>query len=277
MRIHLARPIDPRYRSNVQIIGIAFLAGAIFTVRFLGEAGFGGAILDGLLAGGAVFLAWAIGREIDPDEPNAALVGAMAAIPIVWLLGTPSLLIVATVLMAGRVLLRPSGHPPSVIDLLGLTGLGIFAARSEVGWVVALVLAFAIARDGGLGGGAARGARWAAAVIAAGATGVAIRSAEPGWVAPDTTGWVVLGLGIVSAILAVPYHPESTADLTGERLSGRRKQAARRTLSVAGVLSLAVGGAEGVVALSPVWAAFIGVLLVGRVLSVRTGPEAPPA
>ncbi|MDH3303342.1 MAG: hypothetical protein OES24_22795 [Acidimicrobiia bacterium] len=272
-RSHLARPIDPRYRSNRQILIVATLAVVVFTIRAFGD-GFGSALLEGLLSGGAVFLTWALTRELDPDEPNAALLAALISAPLVWYLGVPSLLVVAVVLMIGRVLIRSSGRPSTTLDLIGVSLLGIVAGRSAVGWAAALILGFALARDRALPGPAAPGSRIAALSVAAGATAMAVQFSEPGRTSLTVLYWVVLLAGVLAGSFTVPYHPATLGDYSGEPLSPVRKQSARRAVLAAAVLAVVVRGGEGVVTMLPVWASFVAVLLVGRGwLPVKTGPD----
>ena len=72
-RTALGRPLDPRYISNVIAVIGALAAGSAF---FLFSVVFEEAVAASPLgAAGAVFLAWAIAREIDPDRNGSATQG----------------------------------------------------------------------------------------------------------------------------------------------------------------------------------------------------------
>ena len=109
-------------------------AGAIVLAADVAKSGFTSEGWSAAVAAGAgTFLAWALGRELDPDVPITALVGALLSIGTTLWLGSPSLLLMTGMLLGGRVLLRPTGHPPRLLDLLGLLAIGAFLGTGPEG------------------------------------------------------------------------------------------------------------------------------------------------
>ena len=108
----LGRPVDPRYPTNLAVVvlsPVVVVAGTIYRLVS------GYALLEGVLwgigAGLAVFLAWALGRELDPDHDLSAFVGAGLTVFGLLLTGLPSLLVLFWLLLALRVVNRSTGLP----------------------------------------------------------------------------------------------------------------------------------------------------------------------
>ncbi len=261
----LGRPIDLRYASNRQAVGLTVLAAAIGAAAALGRqvptAEIGSAALA---AGVGAFLAWALGRELDPDAPVTAFMAGLASIATSLWLGSPALVLMVGVLFIGRVLLRPTGHPLRLLDLAGLLGLGVYLGSRPGGWGLAMVLAFSLARDRQLPGEPARFGRSVAALIAGGATAVAALTGQAGWTPPTPGAWTVLGIGLIAAA-STPLRPSlsSLADITKKPLDPRRLASARR-LTLVGLLAAALVGQPGIVGVAPGWVAMLSLALVHR-------------
>ena len=274
---HLGRPIDLRHASNRQAVAVTLAAGGIALAADVANSGF---TSEGwrasIAAAGGAFLAWALGRELDPDVPLTALVAALLSVGTTLLIGSPGLLLMAGILFTARILLRPTGHPPRLLDSLGLLALGTFLGTRSGGWGVALVLAFAVARDRLLPGAPTRLARTVAALIAAGATGLAIRAGVGTWVAPSLGAWTIAGIGLITGA-TTPPRPDLTsrADLSKAPLDPRRLASTRR-VTLAGLACVAIlGGQPGIVGVAPAWATMVAVALVHReiVLSGSIGVD----
>ncbi len=262
----LGRPIDLRHASNRQAVGLAIVAAVLAAAVALDGQGFTAEIGSAALAAGAgTFLAWALGRELDPDAPVTAFVAGLATIATTLWLGSPNLLMMAGILFIGRVLLRPTGHPPRLLDLAGLLGLGVFLGTRPGGWGIALVLAFALARDRQLPGEHARFARLVAALIAGGATAAAVSTGLDVWSPPTQGAWALLVVGFVAA-MSTRSRPSlsSLADTTREPLDPRRLASARRVVLVGLLAAAAVAGQPGIVGVAPAWMTMVSLALVHR-------------
>lgn len=262
MRTHLGRPIDPSYASNLYAVAVSAAMGAV-----LG----GGALLTGsddwfalaFRAGMATFLAWAIGREVDPDDVWAAGIAApLAGVGV--LLGPPDLASTVGVLIALRIVIRPTGHHPTTIDEAGIVVLGAFLGLRIGTWPALLGLAIAAAWDGLLPRPAPR-RTFASALLAIGAgmvTAYALGEPDWEWIAPTGGEWAVLAVAVIVAVLALPTaEPRSIADISREPLDRRRLHAGKILGLGMGLAAVAWLGGPGITGSIPLWAAFAGVVL----------------
>jgi hypothetical protein len=259
----VVRLFDPSLASN-RFAVVAFLGvlGAAFALDVSGgddsAAQAAGAALRAALA---VFLAWAIARELHPDLPLAATVAAAAALPIL-LSGEPRLGAVVAMLFAVRVVAGTTGREPAALDLVGLPALAAYSARSPGGVVAGLALAGALA----LAALQEQPRRpWALASAVAAAVLVVAVAVQQGTIAPDPQAptalqWGLLGMAAPAAasmLLRCPA-PTSVGDLSGMLLSAARLRDARRLAVVAGIVTLGWLGGAGIPALVGLWAAVIG-------------------
>jgi hypothetical protein len=132
----LGRSIDPRLQSHRVAIGGALTAGAAYAAI---AAATDQALSDALIAAVVVFLAWANGRELDPDRP---LVGVWA-MPLVFaasIYDLPSALVSAVALIAIRVVAGTVGSAVTWVDIVALVLLGFLSGSEPVLWIVGLTL-----------------------------------------------------------------------------------------------------------------------------------------
>lgn len=255
----LGRPIDPRYPSNRTILVLGSVGTAAGYLRWSTDDLWESLVAAGLV-GVLVVMTWAFAREIDPDRPTAATVAAILALGVALFVESIAVLPIVGLMVAGRVLIRSTGKPPTALDLIALTAGSFILGRTGAGWVAALVLAFAIARDRSLPG--LRTSRLARIVVPflipiVSSISVVMFSDEV-WINPPW--WMVaIGLaGLAAAVLMPPYVPVSRCDLRGEPLEPRRLQSARRVTLVGAALISALGGI-GLEPMLPVWLAFVAV------------------
>jgi hypothetical protein len=263
-RSHIGRPIDPSSASNRYALAAAVLAGVVAGAVTLVTSGFGDAVRWGFLGGAGAFLAWAIAREVDPDDTVAAAVAAPLGLAAL-LVGAPGVAASAAVLIAARIMVRTTGRSPTPLDLVVLVAGAGYLGTQPVAWVPLAALVVAVAHDAVVtGGGMARLAAAPLAMVAAGVLGALV--AEPGWswTTPDAAALVVGIAGVVAALAALPTdHPRSVGDLTGDPLQHHRLVTGRVLVLAAGLGSFALLGGDGVAAVSPLWAAFAGVAAAG--------------
>lgn len=267
----LVRFVDLRYRSNRSVLAVS-LAGGLVGYFVLAPDGQAPGASSAIAFAGAAFLSWAMGRELDPDEPASALVGALLALGVTAILGAPDLVVLLGVLAVARFLLRSVGPPPTVLDMMAIAALGVFLGSRPGGWPVALVLAFAVARDRTLPGEPGPFGRMVALIVAAGSTGLAIAAGVGFWVRPSGVEWGVAIAGLVAGALMRPTQPLSPTDVGGMVLIGRRLASARRLTMAALLLTIAFSGASGIVAAGGGYAALFAVFVVQRqILPVGSG------
>jgi hypothetical protein len=263
----IGRPIDLRYSSNRFAVAAALGAGVIAgAVALISGTSFTSALGWGVQGGAASFLAWAIGRELDPDRPVAAGIAAAAALPLL-LLGRIALGATAAVLLAVRITVRTVGPAPTMLDALLLMGFGGYLGYRGT-WPAGLALGIALAASGwedrrllGAGGATAIAALGLAAVAGKiGSDPVALAPAEV------SVGIVAIVAGIVTLRRE---RPDAVCDLSRERLQGSRLLAGR-VLALATIAALVFYlGSEPIGAMGPAAAAMMATAVTVTAASFR--------
>jgi hypothetical protein len=257
----IARPLEPIYPTNKAVLllmpAAGILAATIAVLR-------GGSTLDifsvGLSAVGAVFGAWALGRELAPDYNAAAFIGMALAFVVALVVPSPSLLLVFLTLFLVRIVNRTVGLPAQVSDSVAVTLLVAWAVYSLENPLLGLVAGAAFGLDALLANPQRRQLGFAAVclVVSTGWIG------QHGVVITHTTTLTVLTKWLV-AIVSVGFFvavfrtsaPRSASDATGELLTRQRVQAGMLIGWLVAVLSLG----SGVYTAGFVWAAIAGVPL----------------
>ncbi len=272
----IGRAIDLSYRSNRYVVAASGAAGAIAgLVALTAGDGFGTAVASGLVAGLAAFTAWAVAREIDPDDPTvAALAAPVAAIALP--IGEPYLAAVFTVLLLTRITARTTGLAPKPADALLVVGLAGYVATTPYGLIATGGLAVAAGLDAGLDG-APGWRRWLpAGVLAAGAAAAVFAVEWPGWTTPSLGAIaLVLAAGVGTATLR-RGTPTSRCDHTDEPVDPGRLRAARLVALTVALAYGVAGGGAAVAGLAPVFAAFAAAG-PAAILSRRHSAGARPA
>lgn len=259
---HIWRTVDLRVASNrFAVFAFAIVTvTATFLVAELQDVGLGTSVVGGLRYGVGAFLAWAIGRELDPDRTATARLAVLAYLVVAWL-GVPDLAAVAAVLLAARVVVRTTGRPPTRVDLVVLVLVAGLAATSTAGFVAALGLAWAVHVDRRLSDPAPdREFEVAAATTAAVAIAVTMVAGAftAEWEVPSwLTAIVLVATGVAAASLRAATV-SSVADRTRAPLDIDRLTHARRLVLVVLLAAVVWSGSSAVAALAPAFAAVIG-------------------
>ena len=139
----IGRPIDPNYATNRAIALITLL---IIVFGFVFKILTGQSIIDsvlwGLQAGIAVFLTWAIDREIDPDYNAPAFIAVGLYFVAMVVLGLPALGTLFWLLLAVRIINRITGIPATIVDSAAFIILGMwlsYQGNLGIGILTALV------------------------------------------------------------------------------------------------------------------------------------------
>ncbi len=128
----IGRPLDPRYRSNLLLL--LLLPGAALAAGLLGAGALAGAL--------AAFGAWALTRELAPDDDPAAFVSVALGFAALLAFGVDSLLPVFVALLLCRVVNRSTGLPATPLDSL-LVGAFVTWAALRLGQPLLLLSAAA--------------------------------------------------------------------------------------------------------------------------------------
>lgn len=231
---------------------------------------------SGIRGAGAVFLAWAITRELAPGRRVAAAAAPFAAICFAIPADT-DLLACAGVLLVARIATRSVGDAPTRLDLLVLVGLAAWLATRLAGLPVAIVLAGILASD--TPPRRARIAGIAALVVAVVVGSVeGTMTARPGFDDHTVAAEVLLAFaGAAAAWLAIrplPARLRARDDRRRGQLRGTRVRSAR--IAVAACVLAAIGwtGTDGAFALSAASAALLAAGCFGASARPAHGTDA---
>lgn len=255
----VGRLIDLRYPTNVVILVVSALAGGMSMLLTLAQ-GEGGTLRGlfeiGVNSAGAVFLAWALAREFDPDHAWQAFIGTGLALIAALFAPPASLWSLGALLVLSRVVNRIVGPPARFVD--SVVALAFSAGAIAAGWwVFGLVAAAAFVLDALLPKPNRRHWAFAAASLAIMFAAILINAAAKPFAPSTWTLPALVAAGAVAYIIAVT-QTKSSCDMPEYPLDNRRLQAAMGLMLFAGVLYVLWAGTAGLIALLPLWAIMIG-------------------
>lgn len=262
---HLPRIMHLSYPTHRAVMLMMVLGGIVAGVigLVLGETWLDSAI-SGLYAGAAIFLTWALGREIDPDKNGSAFVGAGLAFVAYLVLGRFSVLALAGTMALCRMISRTVGLPLKVTDSLSLVVVIGLIAYFDNALIVKYLLPLAFLLDGAFDSPPSR------AQFGFGALGYMVV-----YVIDLITGAVLhpipptIPLAIIAAVIAVVTlagialleRVTSVGDATQAPLSLKRLQFSLSFALMAAGVTAVINGGVGIIALAPIWAALLGVVV----------------
>jgi len=267
---HLGRPIDLTYPTNRWIVVI--VASTLITVAGWGLLAqrllLNDALLQGAEFAGAVFLAWALGRETDPDAEIMAFFVIPPTILLVSWLGKPAFDLLFLTLLLMRVVNRTIGLVAKPGDVVLVLALTIWVAHDGA-WYIVLCTAMAFALDGSLIQ-PHPSHRWVAILLAVVSLFLFITT---GWlynpILPTSLLWLVCA-GVLGPMAMLLYTPkiQSKSDHGGP-IHLQRLQASWLLALLLAIVS-ACFGAQGLATLSPVWSVLIVAGIYRLALRTRT-------
>lgn len=139
----IARPVDPRYPTNralLVLLPLLALASAGLTIVLELD---GGALSKGLGTMLTCFVAWALTRELSPDDDVAAFVAVALAWSALLFLDATSVLLPFVALLLVRIVNRSTGLPARPFDTISILGVCIWAAISLEQGLILLLAAVA--------------------------------------------------------------------------------------------------------------------------------------
>jgi len=144
------RPVYPGYSTNFAILAAAAIAGVIAgSLRLVRSGGdIGASIATGFFMGAAVFIAWSLTREADPDHNAAAFVSAGAAfvLSILWNVPPLDLLVLGAIIVFLRLIDRIVGPPFHWLDTIGSFAFVLILAWQQQ-WLLVLFMGIAYMID----------------------------------------------------------------------------------------------------------------------------------
>lgn len=259
----IGRPVDPSYPTNraIAIVTLVVTLGAA-VLQILSGLTWVQSALWGVQGGLAVFLAWALCRELDPDHDLSAFVAVALALGGLFLWGLPRLAVLFWLVLILRVVNRTTGLPAGILDSLAALGLSLWLSLwGNWGYGVITVLAFLL--DSQLPIRAPR--QLVFAILGVVGTAItAILGGDLKWNGAPSVGAGLIALGVSASFLPVMWESRSitsVGDRTGKTLEPLRVQAAEAFAFLVGVETALLGGMPALRSLMPLWAAILGASL----------------
>ncbi len=247
----LQRVFDPRILTHrtIAIIGVA--SGAL-------SLALGGELIDAFWSGIAAGLAWALARELHPDNNLAALAAGVIAGVFQALVGGVGLGVCYLLIVYLRIIVRTTGKTPTTFDLMLNLVVVLFVSNTLPGFLASLGVALALFLSPILPSPSPKSHRmWAAAYAALALTSLAFSSSPE---APDPSGatWLLFSISMLLSIGLFPAtRPTSVGDMDGEPLDGGRLRLGRiELIALLAVVTISTLGA-GVVPAAPAFAAVV--------------------
>ncbi len=253
----IGRELNPRIPSNrMAVIAAAGAFAILLGVSWAGdELSIPGAVFGAV----AVFLGWAVARELDPDRPDAAMF-ALAGALVAALLTSPSALAAGVALISIRLVAGTVGVALKPLDLVVLTGTVAVAGAVPMLWLAGAALGIWAWRapETAPNRGAVRVAFVIGACIGLGVAGWTTWFGE-GFSAEITLEAYVWAASAGAAmILAARHLPvSSSTDEGSATIRSERIRLARITAGAIVMWAAVFGGVEGFWALGPVFAALV--------------------
>ncbi|KAA3642203.1 MAG: hypothetical protein DWQ07_24515 [Chloroflexi bacterium] len=259
-RSYLGRSMDPvAYPYHRAILILSVIAGVIGgALRLFTGSDLFTAAIGGFYAGAAVFIAWVLARELDPDYEASAFVGAVLAFFAWAFLGNPAIIPLALMIFCLRMVNRTVGPPLVLGDSLTIFVTVLLAAFLAGGWVYGVIAAFAFQLDVMLSESNRRHALFVTLSLFVAFIAIMISGFAP-LVAPSVPYLIVVIVAGISGLLLIIMIRQINV------LTDFSKQAMNLTriragifLAIFAVVAVLWYGDSGVVALAPLSAALVG-------------------
>lgn len=257
------RPIDWRYASN----RFAIAVWAVSMVVFLAMAWWGDrfSYLGAVAASVGVFLAWAIGRELDPAHTSVAGVASVGAIGVVFL-GAPAALVVFGALLAVRAIAGTTGRTLRWGDLVGLAAAGFASGGAVWSWSIAILL-FAWLKAGADVG---RRRWWGMGALGVGfVAGWYFGDLDPIVFAPET-GFLAVGVLGITLMSLVKVSSPGRTDAGKRDISVAHIRLARAAAGVVCLAAVVLGGSVALIQVGPLVCALAATAVIASTAVAET-------
>lgn len=243
----IGRLLQPQLRSHRIVLAGAALAGVLYAlVALVTERNPADAVLVAL----AVFVAWATGRELDPDRTRVAVL-AMPIALVASFYSLPSVLAAAVAMIAIRLVAGTIGAAITPVDIVGLVFIGFVSGSTPVLWIVALAIAMWLLTSAEAGR-----LKFLGLVSLAGGTALGVVRAEIQDVAITQDAYLLAAFGGAVMLLAMsPKTIMSQNDARTGIVDPGRVTLARKAAGSFLMWAAVMGGVAGFWTISPILAA----------------------
>ena len=269
----LARPVDISYRSNrnmLLVLLLALVAGT--TYQLVVGMDFLDSLWWGVQAAFAVFLSWALGRELDPDINSTAMLSIPLSLGAFYFFeDIISWLLLLEFVMLMRVGSHVCGQSVKITDAVLVIGLATYLAWKG-DYIVGFALAVTFIADYQFRPPHKNSLWYAvAAFVLTTATIIFFPVADFNFSYSNYWMWGVIAVSLFFVLLVIRDYkrPRSTEDYRVQALSGSRMQSVQLIVIISLLLIYFLKGQSTVVALAPLWAVVVSAILV-RIYQVLT-------
>ena len=257
----IGRPIDPNYPTNraIALLALAVIVGGS-VLQLIAGVQLVQSISWGIEAGLAVFLAWALARELDPDHDLSAFVAAGLALIGLLFLDLPGLTALFWMIVLLRIVNRTAGLPATILDSLLILGLSSWLTWQGE-WIYGLITALAFLLDSRLSPPHVRHLLFAAIALVITVILFGGRLPRVDELSPAIALTVLVMSALFLPVIIASRELTTVSDQTNEPLNPRRVQAAQGIALLTGILIAWWNGYSGFVSFMPLWAAMAGASL----------------
>lgn len=253
----LARSVAPWHPATAWALSTSAVVFVTAGLAHGVSGGFRGAV--------AVFLAWAITRELAPKRFLASMLAPFAGVAFA-IPGDTDLLSCVGVLLAARIASRSMGDPPTTLDCIALVPIAAWLATRPEGLPVALVLAAVVFVQNHEQRFRLTGALMLVVVLVVGSTEgtLTLRSA---WEDPALPAQVLMAATAAAALVLLAWPLPRRLHVRDDRRRGHLRGARIRVARIATVAAVGAGvawvGTSAMFELSSASAAVLAAALGG--------------
>ncbi len=249
----IGRSIDLNYPTNraIALLALAVIVGGSI-LRLIAGVQLVQSISWGIAAGLAVFLAWALARELDPDYDLSAFVAAGLTLMALFFFDLPGLTALLWMIVLLRIVNRTVGLPATILDSLLILGLGSWLTWQGE-WIYGLMTALAFLLDGQLSPHHRRQLLFAAVALVITVILFVFDGRLPkvGESSPEFVLAVLVMSALFVPVMFASREVATVSDQTSEPLNPRRVQAAQGIALLTGILMAWWNGYLGLVSFFP--------------------------
>lgn len=259
----IGRPISFKYPTNraiILIVASVFIFGTL--IKLVAGDSFTAGIVWALSAGAALFFAWALARELDPDGNASSFIATAFMFVALFFADLPAILALFWILIVTRILNRITGVVPKPVDFAGVIILAVVLSWQEL-WVYDLITAIALYANSWMDGEKKKGIILVVLLLSLLALSVffgnsSFTSVEISVIAIVAASFLAL---LFIPIMCIKTKIKSLTDVTGKPVSANRMRLVRILAVVTGIIITIIQGNTGFINFLPLWAAIGGIVI----------------
>ncbi|MFC2026417.1 hypothetical protein ACFLUX_00360 [Chloroflexota bacterium] len=275
MAIHrissIGRPLSFKYPTNraiIIIVASVFIFGIL--IKLVAGDSFTASIVWAFGAAAALFFAWALARELDPDGNASAFIATAFMFVALFFADLPAILALFWILLVTRILNRITGVVPKLLDLTGVIILAVVLSWQEL-WVYGLITALALYANSWMDGEKKKGIILVVLVLSLLVLSVffgnsSFTSVEISVLAIVAASFLTL---LFIPVMCIKTKIKSLTDVTREPVSANRMRLVRILAVVTGIMVTTMQGNTGFINLLPLWAAIGGIVIWNYYRSIK--------